>query len=111
MKAFAMLLAALVLASSAHAQGMKDHKGMDMKMEKKQAKGMVHKATGVVTRVDAAKNRVTIRHEPVQSLNWPTMNMAFTVKDKAMIARMPKDKKIDFEFVQEGRDYVVTEVK
>jgi Cu(I)/Ag(I) efflux system protein CusF len=88
-----------------------DMKGMDMKMDKKGAKGAVHKATGVVTKVDAAKKKVTIKHEPVQSMKWPAMNMVFTVKDKAMLDKLPKDKKVEFEFVQEGKDYVVTSVK
>ena len=42
----------------------------------------VHKATGVVTKVD-----------------------------KALPESLGKDKKVDFEFKQEGRDYVVTAVK
>ena len=88
-----------------------DMKGMDMKTDKKAAKGTVHKATGVVTKVDAAKKKVTVRHEPVQSMKWPAMNMTFTVKDKALLDKMPKDKKVEFEFVQEGKDYVVTSVK
>jgi Cu(I)/Ag(I) efflux system protein CusF len=110
-----------ITASVAFAQmgGMKgmdrkdrDMKGMDMKgMGEKGADSAVHRATGVVTRVDTAKGKVTIKHEPVESLNWPSMTMAFTVKDKSMLDKMPKDKKIDFEFVQQGRDYVVTSVK
>jgi Cu(I)/Ag(I) efflux system protein CusF len=72
-------------------------------------KGTVHKATGVVTRVD--ENKVSIKHEPIPSLNWPSMTMAFTVKDKSVMERMKKDQKVNFEFVQEGRDYVVTAVK
>jgi Cu(I)/Ag(I) efflux system periplasmic protein CusF len=72
-------------------------------------KGTVHKATGVVTRVD--KNKVSIRHEPIPSLNWPSMTMAFTVKDKSLMEKMKKDQKVNFEFVQEGRDYVVTAVE
>jgi Cu(I)/Ag(I) efflux system protein CusF len=105
--ALAVMLAAAPFAL-AQSDGMK---GMDMKMDKKAAKGTVHKATGVVTKVDAAKNKVTIRHEPVQSMKWPAMNMAFTVKDKAMLDKLPKDRKVEFEFVQEGKDYVVTSVK
>jgi Cu(I)/Ag(I) efflux system protein CusF len=100
-----------IAASVAWAQmgGMKD---MDMKgMHEKGADSAVHRATGVVTKVDSAKGKVTIKHDPVQSLNWPSMTMAFTVKDKSMLGKMPKDKKIDFEFVQQGRDYVVTSVK
>jgi len=70
-----------------------------------------HKATGVVTKSDPAGDRVTIRHEPVPSLNWPVMNMVFKVKDKSLHAKLPKDAKVEFEFVQQGRDYVVTSVK
>jgi Cu(I)/Ag(I) efflux system periplasmic protein CusF len=69
----------------------------------------VHKASGVVTRVD--KDKVTIRHEPVASMKWPSMTMAFVVKDKAVMDKMKKDQKVDFEFVQQGRDYVVTGVR
>jgi len=84
-------------------------KGLDMKGEKKDAKGTVHRATGVVTKMD--KQNVTIKHEPVPSMNWPAMTMAFKVKDKDLMQKLKKDQKIDFEFVQEGRDYVVTAVK
>jgi len=77
--------------------------------EKKDAKSAVHNATGVVTKVE--KNKVTIKHEPVRTLNWPGMTMAFIVKDKALMEKLAKDKKVDFEFRQEGRDYVVTSVK
>jgi Cu(I)/Ag(I) efflux system protein CusF len=107
-----LLLASFILVTPlAHAQshGME---AMDMKTDnKKAAKGMVHKATGVVTKVDAAKKKVTVRHEPVQSMKWPAMNMAFTVKDPALLDKMPKDKQVEFEFVQEGKDFVVTSVK
>ena len=107
MKRIAIALTAVLLALPAYAQ----MKGMDMKPEKQESKAAVHKATGVVTRVDAAKGKVSIKHEPVQSLNWPAMTMAFVVKDKALLGKMKKDQKIDFEFVEQGKDYVVTKVK
>jgi Cu(I)/Ag(I) efflux system protein CusF len=69
----------------------------------------VHKATGVVTKVD--KDKVTIKHEPVRTTNWPTMTMAFVVKDKAMLDKVARDRKVDFEFVQQGKDYVITSIK
>src|SRR5687767_8369786 len=94
--------------ATAQMKGM-DMKDMPMKMDKKDAKGTVHKATGVVNRVN--KDKVTIKHEPVPSMNWPSMTMAFVVKDKAMMEKMKKDQKVDFEFVQQGKDYVVTAVK
>jgi Cu(I)/Ag(I) efflux system protein CusF len=108
--AFALSLSPLALGQSGGTKGM-EMKGMDMKGMEKEEKSGVHKATGVVTKVDAAKGRVTIKHDPVPSLNWPTMSMVFVVKDKSMLEKMPKDKKIDFEFTQQGKDYVVTSVK
>jgi len=86
-----------------------DMKGMDMKTEKKDSQATVHKATGVVTKID--KDKVSIKHEPVPSLNWPAMTMAFKVKDRSLIEKLKKDEKVSVEFVREGRDYVVTAVK
>ena len=105
--------APLAVAQSGGMKGMdmKDMPMKDMPMKKGEAKGTVHKATGVVTRVDAAKNRVTIKHEPVATLNWPTMTMGFAVKDKALMQKLTKDKKVEFEFTQEGKEFVVTAVK
>jgi len=73
------------------------------------AQGAAHKASGVVTRVD--KDKVMIKHEPVPSLKWPAMTMGFLVKDKAVMEKLKKDAKVEFEFVQQGRDYIVTGVK
>jgi len=71
----------------------------------------VHRATGVVTKVDPASGRITIKHDPVKSLNWPGMTMTFKAKDKAVLDKVKKDQKIDFGFVEQGKDYVVTDVK
>ena len=70
-----------------------------------------HHAVGVVKTVNQAKGAVTFAHEPVKSLNWPSMTMAFLVKDKALLDKLPVGKKVDFEFVQQNKDYVVTAVK
>ena len=70
-----------------------------------------HKASGTVSSVDRDRGKVTIKHGPVPSLNWPGMNMAFGVKDKALLDKVKPGQKIEFSFVEQGRDYVVTEVK
>jgi len=112
MKRLAMLAAVLLIAPPGHAQ-MKDMemKDMDMKAEKKAAKATVHKASGVVKKVDTKNGKVTIAHGPVQSIGWPAMSMTFTMKDKKLLDSVAVDKKVDFEFVQQGKDYVVTSVK
>ena len=70
-----------------------------------------HQATGVVKTVDAKAGTVTLAHDPVKSLKWPAMTMGFQVKDKALLEKLQAGKKVEFEFVQQGRDYVITSVK
>lgn len=71
----------------------------------------VHKGTGMVTNVDRTAGKVTLKHDPIKSLNWPSMTMGFNVRDKALLDTLAKDKKVEFEFVQEGRSYVITSIK
>lgn len=99
-------------------------KGMDMdkcmemmnedkagKASDKKAQAKSHKGSGTVTNVDSAGGKVTIAHGPVQSMNWPAMSMTFTVKDKKMLAKLAPEKKVEFQFVQQGSDYVITSIK
>ena len=47
--------------------------------------------------------QVTLAHGPVKSLNWPSMTMAFDVRDKTLLNKLAMGKKVEFQFVQEGR--------
>jgi Cu(I)/Ag(I) efflux system protein CusF len=73
-------------------------------------KATVHKTTGLVKEVDRAKGKVTLLHEPVASLKWPAMTMRFSIKDEPLFAKLIEGEKVDFEFVQEESDHVVTGV-
>jgi len=113
MKRFAIAVVAAVVASAAGAQ-MKGMEGMDMKMEKKDAKeaeAHAHHASGAVKSVNADKGTVTIEHGPVASLKWPAMTMAFKAKDRKALQALKPGQRIDFEFVQQGKDYIITKVK
>ena len=66
------------------------------------------RATGVVKRLDAGQSLAMIAHDPVRSLNWPPITMAFKFRDKALFGKLAPGAKIEFDFVQEGEDYVVT---
>ena len=115
-----VLIPSLLLASStlvmplAHAQsqgmGGMDMKGMDMKSEKK-GKSQTHKGSGTVSKVDSEKGTVTIAHGPVKSMKWPAMTMTFKVKDKKMLDNVKEGEKVDFSFVQSGKDYTITQMK
>lgn len=113
---FVPLAATLMLAGSAFAQQkMDDMKGMDMKnmdMGKPSAAATTtHKTVGVVKTLDPAAGTVTFAHEAVKSLDWPAMSMRFRIKDKMLFDKLADGKKVEFEFVKDGKDYVVTAVK
>jgi Cu(I)/Ag(I) efflux system protein CusF len=105
--ALSVAIPAVSHAQSGDMKGM-DMKGMDMG---KKGEGQVHRATGKVTKVDSAKGTVTINHEPVPSMKWPSMTMAFKAKDKAMLEKLKPDTKVDFSFTQSGTDYLITDIK
>ena len=91
-----------------------DMKGMDMKGMQKDANkapGKSHQAAGKVKSVDAAKGTVSIDHGPVASMNWPAMTMAFKTKDKKMLEKVKAGQQIEIDFVQQGKDYIITKVR
>jgi Cu(I)/Ag(I) efflux system periplasmic protein CusF len=47
----------------------------------------------------------------VASLKWPAMTMAFKVKDEGLWKKLEDGKKVEVEFAQQGKDYVITAVK
>jgi len=108
----AVLALSVATIPSSRAQGMggMDMKGMDMGKDKK-SESKTHKGAGTVKKVDPAGGKVTIAHGPIPTMKWPAMNMTFTVKDKALLAKFSQDKKVEFEFVQQGSDYVITSAK
>src|SRR5712691_3528762 len=91
----------------------KDKKGMEMKGmgADKKSEAKSHKGVGTVKKVDPAGGKVTIAHGPIRSIKWPAMSMTFTVKDKALLGKLAPEKKVEFEFVQQGSDYVITSAK
>jgi Cu/Ag efflux protein CusF len=112
---YALPIAALVLAPLAHAQSdhMKDMNmgAHPMAESARAAPAATHHAAGVVKSVDAGKGTVTVAHGAIASLNWPAMTMTFKAKDDKMLDTLKPGQKIDFEFVQQGKAYVVTRVK
>lgn len=108
----AVLTLSVATIPVSYAQGMggmdtgKDKKSTDKKSESK-----THKGVGTVKKVDSAAGKVTLAHGPIQTINWPAMTMTFTVKDKALLGKFSQDKKVEFEFVRQGSDYVITSAK
>lgn len=54
---------------------------------------------GVVKSVDTAAGKVTIAHEPIAALNWPSMTMAFSASPQ-LLAAAKEGQRVHFEFTQ-----------
>jgi len=109
MKRFAIAVIVFAAAPLAFAQGMKE---MDMKnMPMKSATAGPHKAAGIVKSVDAKTGTVTFDHEAVASMKWPAMTMTFKADDPKLVQGLTTGQKVNFEFTQRGKDYVLTSIK
>ena len=107
-----LVLATLLPAAVLAQQKMDDMKGMAKGMDMgKAATQTTHAGQGVVKKINTKSGVVTIAHEPVNSMNWPAMSMGFKVKDAVLLGKLAQGKKVHFEFVREGDDYVVTSLK
>ncbi len=115
MKKIALATMAVTLAFGSAAvfaqSNMDGMKGMPMGKMPSDAKGAAHKAKGTVKKVDAKAGVVTLAHGPVPSLNWPAMTMGFKVSDQTLLGKVAEGQTVEFEFVQSGKDYVVTAMK
>lgn len=110
MKTLAVAAALTLVTAPALVQSA-EMKGMDHKSVKADKAAAQHKAVGVVKKMDRQASTVTLAHEPVKTLNWPAMTMAFQVHDKAMLDKLGEGRKVEFEFEQRGKDHVITNVK
>ncbi len=88
-----------------------DMEGMDMGNMHSTAKNAESEAIGVIDGIDAAKGVLTISHEPIKSLGWPAMTMDFMVTNKKLLGKAAKGQKIQFAFIQQHGDYLITKIK
>ena len=68
-------------------------------------------ATGTVRKVDRDNGIVTIFHQPVTALMWPSMTMPFAVGDKRLLERIKVGERMEFEFVRDGKNVVIIGIK
>ncbi|MBY3269901.1 hypothetical protein HFN88_27550 [Rhizobium laguerreae] len=66
---------------------------------------------GVVNKIDAKANKVTIKHEDLKNLDMPAMTMVFRVEDPALLERLKEGSKIEFVAERVNGKLTVTEVK
>jgi len=66
---------------------------------------------GEVRRVDAANNRITLRHGPIPNLEMPPMTMQFQVRDATLLQGLQEGSRIRFAAEKINGQYTVTVVQ
>ncbi len=69
------------------------------------------KVAGEVGKVDRDKQKITIKHGEIKSLDMPGMTMVFTVKDAALLDVAKAGDKIRFGVTREDGKFVVTAIE
>jgi RND family efflux transporter MFP subunit len=76
------------------------------------AAGVSHQAVGSVDSVDAKTGTVTLNHEPVASLKWPSMTMDFVLANPSLLQGLKPGAPVAFEFVErKPGEWVITAIK
>lgn len=74
---------------------------MEMPMEKAMnmtpAAEKMPKGRGKVVAVDAQSGKVTLDHEPIKDLGWPSMTMGFKVKDSKQLDKLKAGDEVEFD--------------
>jgi len=101
---FAALINAGIALAADPAKAM-NHSGMSGSST---MSAKVHKASGVVNKIDMQHNTINLTHGPIKSLGWSGMTMDFMVKDTALLKSIKPGQKVSFEVMKEesGKYYI-----
>ncbi|MHA3795591.1 copper-binding protein (plasmid) [Rhizorhabdus wittichii] len=100
----AALAATPALAQHQHMDGMA---GMDMSAPA----ARTGQGRGVITAIDLKAGSLTIRHEPIQALNWPAMTMTFKANPSALLKGLTVGQRIGFDVKAQGMAAEITAVR
>lgn len=103
------LLIACLLGSLAFSVQASDehggHKGHDA------TQSTASMSQGEVRKIDAARQKITLRHGPIANIGMPPMTMVFDVRDAALLEGLEVGDKVGFVVEQQGSQFVVTELQ
>ena len=74
----------------------------------------LHKGSGVVRAVDAPSGYLELDHDPIPSLQWPSMTMGFQTNEKQSLSGLKEGDRVEFEVEanpNKDGDYVVHNVR
>ncbi len=111
LKALIVPIVLLAAACSPPAQDAKSDANMDMAESAASAPAGPVSGVGTVTAIDAAGGTVTINHESIAAISWPSMNMQFTAEDPAILQGVAVGDRVNFELKSATETSTITMVR
>ena len=106
----ALIVPIALFAAACSPPATQEGKTDDMNTPEPAAAGPVT-AVGTVTAVDAAAGTISINHEPIAAISWPTMTMQFTAEDPAILQGVAVGDRVSFEIKSASETGIVTRVQ
>ncbi|HZX52189.1 copper-binding protein [Pseudomonas sp. XK-1] len=103
------LLIACLLGSLAFTVQASDEYASDKGQDAAQVNASM--SQGEVRKIDAARQKITLRHGPIANIGMPPMTMVFDVKDATLLEGVAVGDKVGFVVEQQGSKFVVTELQ
>jgi len=75
---------------------------MKKTMNKPMPEEKMPKGRGKVVDVDVKSGHVTLNHEPIKDLGWPSMTMGFKVKDSQQLSNLKAGDEVTFDLKAEA---------
>ena len=95
--------AALSLGAAAPAFAHEGHNHAAQAQVPQSAEGV-----GVVRAIDTRNNRITIAHEPIPALGWPSMTMAFPLHSADLLTGVAVGNRVNFTLVNHNGQPMVS---
>lgn len=92
---------------------MSDTHGAQMELDKTSAKTseIMPKGRGKIIEIDAKSGKVTLAHEPIEELGWPSMTMGFKVKDSKQLDKLKVGEEVEFDLkADEQEQYMIERI-
>lgn len=86
-------------------QGMQMDRSMPGTQKTKSAQ-----ATGVVKAIDFGNGAITVQHQAIASIHWPSMTMTFRAESPALIRSVKVGEKVRFTLHPDGADSTITAI-
>lgn len=96
------VLARLSQQDKAMGKGMGQSRDIQMSKDTAMSAEKMPKGRGKVIDVDPKSNHVTLNHEPIAELGWPSMTMGFKVKDSKQLSNLKAGDEVEFDLKAES---------